>query len=317
MNSVSTMRRGLLAAALALPLAARANATPLQVVASFSILADLVRQVGGALVEVTPLVGADADAHVYEPSAQDARRLQQARVLVANGLGFEAWLPRLKAAAGFKGLEIIASQGIKPRSFAAHDGGSAHGHGHHDHDHAHHHHHHDAQDPHAWQDVSNVVAYVRNICAGLSQVDPGNAAQFRARADDFVRRLQALDQRIRQTLAAVPADRRVAVTTHDAFAYYAQAYGLRLVPARGLSTESEPSAREIAQLIDQMRKERIRAVFIENISDPRLMQQLTRETGAVVGGKLYSDALSRAAGLAASYMEMMEANTATFLRALR
>lgn len=301
-------RRNLLGAALASAIPAWANPPRLKVVASFSILADLVRQVGGDLVDVSPLVGPDADAHVYEPSPQDAMKLQQARVLVTNGLGFEGWMARLKTASGFKGLEVVASRGIKPRSLAKHD---------HAHGRTESHHHHHAQDPHAWQDVKNVMGYVRNIADGLAQADQVNAAHFRSRAGAYESQLKALDLRIRQMLADVPADRRVAVTTHDAFGYFAQAYGVRLVPARGLSTESEPSAREIARLIDQMRKERIRAVFIENITDPRLMEQLTRETGAAIGGKLYSDALSPPSGAAATYIDMMEFNTATILKALR
>lgn len=307
MNLLSPIRRGLLGIALALPVSTWASEPRLKVVASFSILADLARQVGGDAVEVVALVGPDADAHVFEPTPQDAMRLQQAGVLITNGLGFEGWMPRLKSASGFKGLEFVASRGIKPRAFESHapEGKQERG--------GHRHH---AEDPHAWQDVHNVVAYVSNIANGFARADPANAARYRARESAYVARLDELDAHIRRTLGQLPADRRTAVTNHDAFGYYAKAYGLRLVPARGLSTESEPSAREIARLIDQIRKERIQALFIENIADPRLMEQITRETGAAIGDKLYSDALSPSGGSAASYVELMESNTAAFVKAL-
>lgn len=306
----SPIRRSLLGTALALPAFAWAGTSRLKVVASFSILADLAQQVGGGAVDVVSLVGPNGDAHVFEPSPQDAMKLQQARVLVSNGLGFEGWMPRLKSASGFNGLEIVASRGIKPRAFDTHA---------HDEqeDHGGHHRHHHAEDPHAWQDVRNVVTYVRNIAEGFSQADPSYAAHYRARGATYVARLNALDAHIRSTLGRLPPNRRTAVTNHDAFGYYAQAYGIRLVPARGLSTESEPSARDIARLIDQIRKERIPAVFVENIADPRLMEQLTRETGAVIGDKLYSDALLPSGGAASTYVDLMESNTAAFFKALQ
>lgn len=308
MTLLSPIRRSFLGVALALPVAAWAAEPRLKVVASFSILADLAKQVGGDAVDVVALVGPDADAHVFEPTPQDAMKLQQASVLVTNGLGFEGWMARLKSASGFKGLEIVASRGIKPRTFEPHTSAGTQERG------GHHHHH--AEDPHAWQDVRHVVAYARNIANGFAKADPVNAAHYRAREATFVSRLDELDAYIRKTLGQLPSDRRTAVTNHDAFGYYAKAYGLRLVPARGLSTESEPSARDIARLIDQIRKERIQALFIENIADPRLMEQITRETGAVIGDKLYSDALSPSGGPAASYIDLMESNTAAFFKAL-
>lgn len=309
MKTFSPSRRAVLGAALAGALPAGAASSKLSVVASFSILADLTRQVGADAVEIVSLVGPDGDAHVFEPTPQDARKLQQARVLITNGLGFEGWIPRLKESAGFKGLEIVASKGVKPRSFSHPAHGVRHGGGHD-------HHRHEERDPHAWQDVRHVVVYVQNIANGLAEVDPINAPHYRARAAGYVARLNALDARIRQTFAALPADRRSVVTTHDAFGYYAAAYGLRFVPARGVSTESEPSAREMAGLIELIRKERIAALFAENITDPRLLEQLARETGAVIGGKLYSDALSAASGPAATYIGLMESNTAALFKAL-
>ena len=324
MSNFYLNRRALLGLALtsALPVGSVwAAGQPLPVVASFSILQDLTRQVGGDLVTVSALVGADGDAHVFEPTPQQARQLQQAKVLVSNGLDFEGWLPRLKKAAGFQGQEIIASQGIAVRALPK---GQGHDHGagkaRHDHDHDHDHgdgHHHGPNDPHAWQDVKNAIVYVRNIAKGLATADPVNAAQYDKQATQYIARLIALDARLRQRFAAVPAARRTVVSTHDAFGYFAQAYGLRFVPVRGLSTESEPSARDMAALVKQVREERIGAIFLENISDPRLLEQLSRETGAAIGGRLYSDALSPAGGPAATYVDMVETNAATLLKALQ
>ena len=313
MEITSLTRRALLGSALAAAAPVWAASPPMPIVASFSILADLTRQVGGDLVNVTALVGPDGDAHVFEPTPQDARKLQQARVLVTNGLGFEGWLPRLKKASGFKGQEIVASQGIQPRTLAETGHGGGHDHGH---DHEHGHGHGGASDPHAWQDVKNAVAYVKNIAQGLSAADPSNAGRYRARASEYVARLEALDARIRERFAALPPDKRSVISTHDAFGYFAQAYGVRFIPVRGLSTESEPSARDLAKLVEQIRRERIGAIFIENISDPRLLEQLARETGAVIGGRLYSDALSAPSGPAATYIDMMETNCTVLLQAI-
>jgi len=328
MSNFYLNRRALLGLALtsALPVGSVwAAGQPLPVVASFSILQDLTRQVGGDRVSVSALVGPDGDAHVFEPTPQQARQLQQAKVLVANGLDFEGWLPRLKKAAGFQGQEIVASQGIAVRSLPkgqGHDHGHDHGAGKegHDHDHDHDHghgHHHGPNDPHAWQDVKNAIVYVRNIAKGLAKADPANAAQYDKQATQYIARLTALDASLRQRFAALPAERRSVVSTHDAFGYFAQAYGLRFVPVRGLSTESEPSARDLAALVKQVREERIGAIFVENISDPRLLEQLARETGAAIGGRLYSDALSPDGGPASTYVDMVETNAATLLKALQ
>lgn len=312
MNRLNRSRRGFLAAGLALSSPVRAAAPATKVVASFSILADMVREVGGPHVEVAALVGPESDAHVFEPTPRDALALRQAGVLVANGLGFEAWLPRLKKAAGFKGLEVVASQGLKARVLAAHD---RHGHDHHGH--AGRGHLHDSHtDPHAWQDVANGIAYVRNIAAGLARADPAHAADYRVRAAAYAARLQALDARIRARLASIPVERRVVITAHDAFGYFAEAYGVRFLTAGGLSTGVEPSAADLAGLIRQIREQHASAVFLENIADPRLMERLARETGAAVGGRLHSDALSRPGTPGDSYAGMMEANAAALSAAL-
>lgn len=287
-----------------------ATSSALPVVASFSILADWLQQIGGTQVAVTSLVGADGDAHSFNPSAQDARKLQGARLLVVNGLGFEGWLNRLEKASGFKGRRIVASQGVKARHFEEEDDhGHDHGHGSHGHDHG-------PLDPHAWQDVTNARLYVRNIAQALSQADPSSAARYNERATAYDQQLQQLDADIRRTVAAIPQSRRQLVTTHDAFGYFEQAYGIRFIGARGLSNEAEPSAADIARLVTQIRADKIPAVFLENIGDPRLMEQLARESGAKVGGRLYSDALSPPGQPGATYVEMMRSNLRELIAAL-
>ena len=281
------------------------------VTATFSILGDLVQQVGGDQVSVSLLVGPNGDAHVYQPTPQDIRTLAQSKLLVSNGLGFEGWLERLDSASGFKGVKVVASQGIQPRHMAEEEEeGSEHEHE------AEGHHHHGGLDPHAWNDPANVLVYVDNIVRGLSQVDPEHANLYQQNAARYKAQLQKLDADYRARFAQLPAERRRAITSHDAFGYLAQAYQLTLIGAQGLSTESEPSAAMIAGLIRQIRDEKIPALFIENISNPTLIQQIERETQARVGGELYSDALSPAGGAAASYQAMLEHNLSTLLAAL-
>ncbi len=281
------------------------------VTATFSILGDLVQQVGGDQVSVSTLVGPNGDAHVYQPTPQDIRTLAHSKLLVSNGLGFEGWLERLDSASGFKGVKVVASQGIQPRHMAEEEEeGSEHEHE------AEGHHHHGGLDPHAWNDPANVLVYVDNIVRGLSQVDPEHANLYQQNAARYKAQLQKLDADYRARFAQLPAERRRAITSHDAFGYLAQAYQLTLIGAQGLSTESEPSAAMIAGLIRQIRDEKIPALIIENISNPTLIQQIERETQARVGGELYSDALSPAGGAAASYQAMLEHNLSTLLAAL-
>ena len=281
------------------------------VTATFSILGDLVQQVGGDQVSVSMLVGPNGDAHVYQPTPQDIRTLANSKLLVSNGLSFEGWLERLDTASGFKGVKVVASQGIQPRHMAEEEEeGSEHEHE------AEGHHHHGGLDPHAWNDPANVLVYVDNIVRGLSQVDPEHANLYQQNAARYKAQLQKLDADYRARFAQLPAERRRAITSHDAFGYLAQAYQLTLIGAQGLSTESEPSAAMIAGLIRQIRDEKIPALFIENISNPTLIQQIERETQARVGGELYSDALSPAGGAAASYQAMLEHNLSTLLAAL-
>ena len=315
-----TSRRNLLISAIALfglSLAAPAPTwsadAPIPVVATFSILGDMVKRVGGDRVAVTTLVGPDGDAHVYQPGPADARAASEAEILVFNGLEFEGWLDRLVEASGFGGIRVVATDGIDAIRLEDDD--------HHDDDHADeddhdHGHHHGAFDPHGWHDLANAVIYVDNITAALAKDDPANASTYYGNRATYVAEIEALDAEIRKTFAGLPEDRRTVVTPHDAFGYYSEAYGLRFLAPQGLSTESEPSAGDVAALIRQIRKEGIKAVFVESLTDPRLIEQIADETGASIGGTVYSDALSGPDGPASTYLDMMRHNTEMFAAAL-
>ncbi|AYH45416.1 metal ABC transporter substrate-binding protein [Azoarcus sp. DN11] len=279
-------------------------AAPLEVVTSFSILGDFIRQVGGDRVRVTALVAADQDAHNFQPRPSDARRIGTAQLVVASGLGFDPWLDRLAQTAGYKGRILVASQGIEP--IAGTD----------EHDDAHGYDrgpHRNAVDPHAWQDAANAQRYVANIADALAQADPANARAYRDSAARYTTELKALDAEIRSALAAIPVERRKVVSAHDAFGYFAHAYGVRFLAPAGISNQSEPSAAGVAQLIRQLRRENVPAVFVESISDPRLIERIRKESGARLGGTLYSDALSAADGPAPTYVTMMRHNLRTLL----
>lgn len=289
---------------------------PLRVVASFSILADLAAQVAGPVAEVSALVGPDADAHVFQPSPADVRRLAQADLVIVNGLGFEGWMTRLIGSAGYRGPVLTCSDGLKPRAAPveagqdhaghadAHGRGAAQGGG-------------GAPDPHAWQDIANARHYVARIRDALVTARPAQAELLRRRAAAYDAELAALDRRIRADFATLAPQQRRVVSSHDAFGYFAAAYGLEFLAAQSWNTDSEPSAADIARLIRQIRRQQIRAVFVENVSDARMVQRIARETGAVVGGTLHSDALSAPGGMADSYLKMMSHNAATLLAGLR
>jgi zinc/manganese transport system substrate-binding protein len=278
-----------------------------KVIASFSILADLVKNVGGERVDVGALVGPGSDAHVYAPTPADARKVAEARLVVVNGLGFEGWLDRLIKAAGGKATVVVATKGIKARK-AAGDDDHDRKHGKHDHD--------DDVDPHAWQNVANVKTYVANIRDALAAADPAGAETYKANAAAYSAKLDALNADVRAAVAKIPAARRKIITNHDAFGYFEAAYGIKFIAPQGLATESEPSAREVARIISQIRRQKIPAVFLENISDPRLMQRIAGETGAKIGGTLYSDALTDANGPAPTYIDLIRHNLGTLVGAL-
>lgn len=302
-------------ALLALFAAAGAHAAPVAVVTSFSILGDFVRQVGGERVAVRVLVGPDEDAHAFQPRPSDARHIAAARLVVANGLGFDDWIVRLASSAGFKGQVVIASANIRTLAMAGADGQDGHQEAH-EGGHASERDRGRAVDPHAWQDVANAQRYVKNIADALVVADPEGAAHYRANAERYTGQLKALDAEIRTALGRLPGDQRKVVSSHDAFGYFARAYDIRFLAPVGVSNNAEPTAQGVARLIRQIRAEKAPAVFIENVADPRLIERIRNESGARVGGTLYSDALSATAGAAPDYVAMMRHNLRRLTEAL-
>lgn len=298
-------RRALLALAVATLATPSIADDKVPVVASFSILGDMTQRIGGERISLVTLVGPDGDAHVFEPGPSDAKAVSEARVVVVNGLGFEGWMDRLKQAAGFQGVEVVASAGIEPLAMAEEPSEPDHGDDH------------GGIDPHAWQNVANAQTYVRNIASALEQADPDGAAVYRGNAHAYLAELGGLDDAIRDAMAAIPEAQRTLVTSHDAFGYFAAAYAVRMLAPQGMSTESEASAADVAALIRQIKAESVRALFVENITNPRLLEQVGRETGAVIGGVLYSDALSPPGGAAATYVAMMRHNAESIAMALQ
>lgn len=288
----------LLLAAIATPVLAQ---SPVKVVASFSILGDLVRQVGGERVAVDVLVGPGSDAHVFQPTPSQARRVSQAQVVFSNGLGFEGWMARLLKTAAYKGQQVVVSQGIEPLMEASQDEQRK-GHRHGGHNHG-------ETDPHAWQSVGHVKVYVKNIAQGLCSADPSGCNAYERNAVAYTAQLDTLEAEIRSAWAPIPPAQRLVITSHDAFGYYARDHGVTFLAPQGVSTESEASAKGVARLVRQIRKEQIKALFVESISDPRLIEQIARETGVRPSGALYSDSLSVPGGEAATYIDMMKFNT--------
>jgi zinc/manganese transport system substrate-binding protein len=256
-------------------------------VATFSILADFVRNVGGERVQLATLVGPNGDVHVFAPTPGDVKTIAAANIVFVNGLGLEGWLDRLIAASGTHAAVVVASRGIKPRSDARE---------------------HSASDPHAWQSVGNAKIYVGNIRDGLIAADPSWENVYRANAAAYLAALDKLEAEIKAAIESIPLARRKVITTHTAFGYFGDAYGIEFIAPEGLSTDAEPSARDVARLIEQIRREKIPALFIENVTDPRLLQRIGEETGVGIGGTLYSDALSPPDGPAATYIDMMRSN---------
>jgi len=347
------------------PLAAQSD-EPMPVVATFSILGDMVEVIGGDAVTVTTLVGPDGDGHVFQPTPADAVAVSEAELLFVNGMLFEGWIDRLVEASDFGGTLVVATDGIE--AIAYEDGDHDHDHDDHedhdhedhgddDHDHDHEHedddhdhehedddHDHDHEDaakdddhdhdhdheehaghddhdhgefdPHAWQSLGNGMIYAENIAEALAAADPENADLYRANAEAYIAEMQALDAEIRAMMEAIPEDARTVVTSHDAFAYFGRDYGLTFRAPQGVSTEAEASAQDVAALIEQMRAEDISAVFLESITDSRLLEQIASETGAAIGGTLYPGALSEADGPAPTYLDMMRHNAMTISSAI-
>ena len=264
-------------------------ATPkVRAVASFSILGDMVSRVGGDLVEVTTIVGANADTHVYEPKPADAVALSHTQIFFVNGLGFEGWMDRLVQSTVFKGTTVTASTGVKTRRMEE-DGQ-------------------EITDPHAWQNLGNGLLYVKNIADGLCRVEPEACPTFRKNAAAYSTEISALDTEVKERISAVPEAKRKVITTHDAFGYFGAAYGVSFLAPEGISTESEASAADVAKLIAQIKREGVTALFVENMSDPRLIEQIGKETGVKIGGEIYADALSEKGQGGATYIEMFKHN---------
>ena len=348
MNSFHHLRSLTAAAGLAAFLqwhGAAADEDTIDVVTSFSILGDMVAEVGGDRVHVISLVGVGEDTHVFIPGPSDVQTLAAADLLVVNGLGFEGWLDRLVEASGTEAALLVATRGLDVLKVEGgdddhdneedHEHGDADGHDDHadedGHDHGHDETHdrddhaevdghddhgHGPIDPHAWQDVANAEIYVRNIAEALIAVDSDGQEVYEANAERYLEELNALDHDIRDAIADLPENHRTVVTSHDAFGYFERAYGITFLAAIGSSTDAAPSAGELAALIRQIREEQISAVFIESITENRIIDRIAEETGAVVGGTLYSDALSNADGPALTYIDMMRHNTTMLTSAI-
>ncbi len=331
------------------------------VVASFSILADIVERVGGEHVSVSTLVPRNGNAHVFQPTPADARAVSEAQLMFVNGLQFEGWIDRLVEASDFTGKQIIVSEGVEVmpagqgrlpglhgedhddehhdgeyhdeerHQDARHDDHDDHGDDahdkdehaeakHDDDDHAdgrhHDHHDHGAFDPHCWHSLASAIVYVNNVALALAEADPANAATYLRNRADYIAEIKALDTELREIVEAIPADRRIVVTSHNAFQYLGRAYGLTFLAPQGLSTESEAAAKDIAHLIELIRERGIKALFLESITDPRLLETIASETGAVIGGTLYPGALSEIEGSAPTYLDLMRHNIRTIAAAL-
>jgi len=279
---------------------ARAQPAPPRIVASFSILADMARELAPAGTVVTSLVGPNADAHVFEPTPADGRHLAQADLVVVNGLNFEGWVDRLIKVSGYRGPVVVASRGVKlPASQKPHEG----------HDHG-------AVDPHAWQNLAYARVYVANISSALAARWPAQRAEIDSRRIAYLAQVDELDRRVRDSLNAIPRAQRRVITSHEAFGHFGAAYGVDFLAPQSWNTHSEPSAAAVARLIRQIRQQGVQAVFIENISDPRLVERIAQEGGVRVGGTLYSDALSVPGGPADTYLRLIEHNTRTLVDAL-
>lgn len=292
-------RRALLALpALLLPGRAMAQLRP-AAVASFSILGDLLREVAGERMEIRVIAGPDVDAHHFQPRPSHAEAVRGARLVLRNGAGFDNWFNRLIASSGFNGVNVLATEGLALRRTSPTPGHS-----------------HGGQDPHAWQDARLAIGYLRNIEAGLVRADAAGGAAYRAAAAAAIARLEALDAWVRAEIARVPEARRIVITSHDAFAYFGAAYGVRFLAPQGVGLQSEPSAQQVANLIRQIRAQNITAIFMENMSNPATLRRLAEEAGVTLRGRLYADALSPADGPAATYEAMMRHNVGLMVAAM-
>lgn len=286
----------------------------LHVVATYSILGDLVNQVAGGHARVTVLVGPGGDAHTYEPTPQDSVALHDAAIVFENGLGFETWLDKLYAASGSLARRVVVSGGLTPRRADAGHGGHSHGH-----DHDHDDHQHGEVDPHIWHDVRHARSMVEAIAQAMINADPGHAVLFASNRDAALARLDALHAWVSEQVDLIPPQRRVLVTTHDTFGYFADRYGFRVVNLMvSFTTEAaDPSAAELAAVIDRIRSLGVPAVFAESIVNPKLTEQVAREAGVRTVATLYTDALGEAGGPADTYEKLMRHNVTQMVEALQ
>lgn len=273
--------------------AQQAQARPLRVVTSFSILADMTREIAGSAADVYTLVGPNADAHTFEPSPADAQRIASADLVIFNGLRFEGWIDRLVRASGYRGPVVQATVDIAPRVLNG------------------------EPDPHAWQSLDNAKRYVENIRKALVAAAPDASASVNARAAAYSQRIVQLDRDIRAKIETIPKAHRRIATSHDAFGYFGAAYGIEFLPVKGWTTASEASAADVARIVREVRAQRIRAILVENIADPRLVERIASEAGIAVGGKLYSDAVSSPGTAASTYLKLMAQNVDTLVDAMR
>ncbi|MFJ2333275.1 metal ABC transporter substrate-binding protein [Pseudomonas helleri] len=288
----------LLAAVFALSsMAGLAQAKPIEAVASFTVIADMVQNVGGDHVHVTSLIGPNGDPHAYEPTPNDAQALKRADLVFVSGLHLEGWLDRLIKASGYQGQPVVLSNGIKTRSMEE-DGKRI-------------------TDPHAWNSAANGVVYVRNIISALQKADPANASDYQAKGDQYIQQLEQLDAYARAQVQAIPSDKRKVLTSHDAFGYFGDAYGVTFLSPLGFSTETEASAADVGKLIKQIKQEHVSTYFFENSSDPRLVKQIADASGAKPGGELYVESLSPADGPAPTYAQMFRYNVDKLTAAMK
>lgn len=274
----------------------QAEKLPIKVVATFSILADLVQEVGGERIHIDCIVGANSDPHIYEPKPSDLKKLENAHAIFINGLGFEGWLERLLETAEYKGKVVVATDHIHPR--LVFEGTMV-------------------QDPHAWHSIPNAKIYVINIRDKLIEIDPDGRVYYKKNAENLLKKLTDLDVEIRQKIDVIAPTKRKVITAHDAFGYFGNAYGIQFMAPQGISTESEARVQNVVHLINQIKDLNVKTIFIENISDPKLIEQISKETGAKIGGILYSDALSDPKGPAGNYSDMMRYNVDLLLQSMR
>ena len=268
-----------------------ANESSIRVVTSFSILEDLVNKLGGEYVVVANLVDRNQDAHTYQPKPSDAVAIAKADLVVFNGLAFEGWITRLIKNSGYKNKQLIASDGVN----AIQNG--------------------EEVDPHAWQSFNNIRVYIQNITHTLITLRPQHTDEFTQRQQQYLNALNVLENKLLKELADIPQNKRIVVTSHDAFGYLEREFDIRFLAPLGLSIEIEASAQDVANVIDQIREQNVKALFVENINSPRLLERIASETNAVIGGRLYSDALSDVDGPAGTYLKMMQHNINSLITA--